>query len=191
MEKIERRLERAFLLTHSIRRNAERVTAEELRMMALDLETTMGGYYSVLGDDLQKPNVHSKLRLLRKRKAIPHVPSSATQISIITGLEALGRGNDWNRTMQFLTAVRTSLGEEGLMYVKKDKILNLAAMSVQFDPDEILHSVEKVEQKKREQEQLAMAQTAVPEVLRQGGQLVQQQQQLANQPNPQQGEANG
>lgn len=44
---IKLRLEQAFLLTSSIQRNAERVTAEEIRIMAGELENALGGTYSL------------------------------------------------------------------------------------------------------------------------------------------------
>ena len=50
-KRIEQRLANAFLLTDSIRRDAERVTATELRLMAQDLEDALGGIYSVLSQE--------------------------------------------------------------------------------------------------------------------------------------------
>ena len=42
------RLSFAFLLNSSVQRNAERVTAEEVRFMAQELESALSGDYSVL-----------------------------------------------------------------------------------------------------------------------------------------------
>ena len=47
---IERRLSYVFLLAESYQRDAERVTAEEIRMMAEELEKNLGGTYSVLAE---------------------------------------------------------------------------------------------------------------------------------------------
>ena len=38
---------RLLLLNSSVQRNAERVTAEEVRYMAQELETALGGVYSI------------------------------------------------------------------------------------------------------------------------------------------------
>jgi hypothetical protein len=43
----------AFLLNSAIQRNGERVTAEEIRYMAQELETGLGGIYSNLSQELQ------------------------------------------------------------------------------------------------------------------------------------------
>ena len=54
-QKIEERLAAAFLLNSSVQRDAERVTAEEVRFMAQELESTLGGVYSVLSQEFQLP----------------------------------------------------------------------------------------------------------------------------------------
>ena len=50
MQRIETRLEHAFLLNASVQRQAERVTAEEIRFMAEALEQSLGGIYDELKD---------------------------------------------------------------------------------------------------------------------------------------------
>ena len=47
------RLSFAFLLNSSVQRNAERVTAEEVRFMAQELESALGGVYSVLSQGVE------------------------------------------------------------------------------------------------------------------------------------------
>ena len=47
----------AFLLNTAIQRDAERVTAQEIRYMAQQLETAMGGIYSLLSQEFQLPLV--------------------------------------------------------------------------------------------------------------------------------------
>ena len=55
--KLEERLSYAFLLHTAIQRDAERVTAQEIRYMAEQLETAMGGIYSLLSQEFQLPLV--------------------------------------------------------------------------------------------------------------------------------------
>ena len=43
MDNIEQRLSFVFLISSAVQRNAERVTAEEVRMVARELEDTLGG----------------------------------------------------------------------------------------------------------------------------------------------------
>lgn len=55
--KIEERLSFAMLLNTAIQRNAERVTAAEIRYMAQELEDALGGIYSILSQEFQKPYI--------------------------------------------------------------------------------------------------------------------------------------
>lgn len=92
----EKRIGRAFLMGSSQRRNAERVTAYEIRLDAQELETSLGGVYSRLSDSLQVPLA----RFLFKEIDFP-LEGLDISPSIITGLEALGRIGDMEKIAQF------------------------------------------------------------------------------------------
>ena len=55
MQGIEERLSQQFMLQSSIQRNGERVTAEEIRYLAGELEDTLSGIYSILSQEFQLP----------------------------------------------------------------------------------------------------------------------------------------
>ena len=74
MNRIETRLQFAFLLNSSIQRNAERVTASEIRFMAEDLEQALGGIYSILSQEFQLPFVMRKMAMMEKSKKLPKLP---------------------------------------------------------------------------------------------------------------------
>ena len=50
IQRFEERMSYAFLLNSAVQRDADRVTAEEIRYMANELETALGGVYSLLGN---------------------------------------------------------------------------------------------------------------------------------------------
>ncbi len=83
------RIGRGFLLGTSVTRDAERVTAEEIRMQANELETSLGGAYSRLAVDLQLPLA----RWLLKTIGV-NMQGSGFNLSVVTGLEALSRTGD-------------------------------------------------------------------------------------------------
>ena len=59
-QQIESRLSYAFLLNSAVQSGAagrDRVTAEEIRYVAGELEDTLGGVYSLLSQELQYPLV--------------------------------------------------------------------------------------------------------------------------------------
>lgn len=96
----ERRVGEAFMLSRAARRDAERVTAYEIRQDAADLETALGGVYSHLSSIWQKPRARRLLRMSldNSRSALS---LSDFDPEIITGTEALGRMNELDKIMQF------------------------------------------------------------------------------------------
>jgi hypothetical protein len=70
---ITERLAYAFLMNSAIQRNGERVTAEEIRYMAGELEDALGGVYSVLAQELQLPLVTRLIDRMQKAKKLPEL----------------------------------------------------------------------------------------------------------------------
>jgi hypothetical protein len=71
--------------------------------MAQELETALGGVYSILSQEFQLPLVRLLLARLESTGKMPKMPKDSIKPQIVTGLEALGRGQDLNRLAQFLT----------------------------------------------------------------------------------------
>lgn len=94
---LEGRVSAAFLLNSSVIRQSERTTAEEVRFVAQELEDTLGGVYTVLTQDFQMPLISRLLARLKKRKALPALPKGLVTPTVVTGVEALGRGHDLQR----------------------------------------------------------------------------------------------
>lgn len=103
-QQIEARLSFAFLLNSAVQRDAERVTAEEIRYVANELEGTLGGVYSLLSQELQYPLVSCVYNQMQANGALPIVDESMAKIepTIITGVDALGRGQDLANLTQAL-----------------------------------------------------------------------------------------
>lgn len=101
-DKVIRRIGQAFLLNSAITRDAERVTAEEIRMQAQELETSLGGVYSRLAVDLQMPIVYWLMKQIdvsiKGTKLIP---------TIVTGLAALSRNAEASALGLFLNDLAT------------------------------------------------------------------------------------
>lgn len=103
-DQIEGRLSFAFMLNSAVQRTGERVTAEEIRYVASELEDTLGGVYSILSQELQLPIVRVLLKQLQATKAIPDLPKEAVEPTISTGLEAIGRGQDLDKLERCIAA---------------------------------------------------------------------------------------
>lgn len=94
--KYEQRVGQAFMLSSANRRQAERVTAYEIRLDAVELETSLGGIYSSLAQSMQRP-----LAYLYLGRISTQLGSSDVNPVILTGLEALGRAGDMDKIAQF------------------------------------------------------------------------------------------
>jgi hypothetical protein len=100
-EEIKNDLSFAFLMNSAIQRNGERVTAEEIRTLAEELEDTLGGVYSLLSLELQLPLVKIKQNQMAKQGKIPRLSPKDVRPQIATGLDAIGRGHELQRLKLF------------------------------------------------------------------------------------------
>lgn len=96
MQDYERRLGHAFMLNSANRRDAERVTAVEIRLDAHELETSLGGIYSLFSETLQKALAYLELSKLDAGLGKDNVSPE-----IVTGLDALGKADDVDKIAQF------------------------------------------------------------------------------------------
>lgn len=101
---IEARLSYAFMLNSAVQRTGDRVTAEEIRYVASELEDTLGGVYSILSQELQLPLVRVLLNQLQATQQIPELPKEAVEPTISTGLDAIGRGQDLDKLERCIAA---------------------------------------------------------------------------------------
>ncbi len=103
-QEYSRRLGAGFLINSAVTRDAERVTAEEIRIQAQELEQSLGGVYSRLAKDIQQP----LSRWLLKRIDLSIKGTKIVPV-VMTGLDALSRNADLERLMMWLQDV-TNLG---------------------------------------------------------------------------------
>ena len=145
----------AFLLNSAVQRNAERVTAEEVRYMAQELETALGGVYSILSQEFQLPLVKLLLARLERTGKMPKMPKDAVKPQIVTGIEALGRGQDLNKLSQFLQMLQPLGPQIIAQNLNVDDYIDRLGASLGIDTGGL---VKTLEQKAQEQQAVQMAQ---------------------------------
>ena len=157
------RLSYAFLMSSAVQRQAERVTAEEVRFMATELETALGGVYSILAQDLQLPLANRLIDRMTKQKRLPKLPKGIVRPTITTGLEALGRGNDLTKyTMLFQSIAQLGpMAQVAMERVNVGDLWTRVGTSLGIDMDGLIKTddqvaTEKAEQQKQQQQALAM-----------------------------------
>lgn len=111
LQSIERRVSQAFLLTANTIRDAERVTAEEIRAVAQELEDSFGGTYTVLSAEAQAPYARRILYILNKLGRAPKLPATVTP-QIVTGFAALGQNHESVAIVEWLKELLELFGEQ-------------------------------------------------------------------------------
>ena len=158
-------LAQSFLMNSSVQRDAERVTAAEIRYMADELEQALGGVYTILSQEVMYPLVKTRIASLKKKKTLV-LPDKAVDLKIIVGVEALGRGHDLNRLRGWLQDVGAAaqVTPNILQRVNDGEILErLTAAHGLTSVDLIITQKEAAEAAQQEQ-QNQMVQQVAPEV---------------------------
>lgn len=162
INKIEERLSHAFLLMESVQRDAERVTAEEVRTMAKELEDSLGGVYSILSQELQLPMVKRLMTQMQKQGIMPKLPEKIVKPSIVTGLEALGRGNDLQKLSAFMQGL-APLGEQTIRtYLNAGDFIQRLATALGIDSDGLVKTLEQIQQEQQMQQLQGILGQAIP-----------------------------
>ena len=168
IQRLEERLGRGFLMLNPGQRNAERVTATEIRRDIEELESVLGGTFSNQALMLERRTV----LLLENMKAMgefPQVDKGALSPTILTGLEALSRERDVERGIQAAQIV-AQFGEQGMMHIKFPVVLNKIMIGLGFA--DAVKSEREVQKEMQQQQQAQMLQAAGPGVAQE---LVKQQ----------------
>lgn len=167
IQEIEGRLSYAFLLNSAVQRNAERVTAEEIRYVANELEDTVGSIYSILSQELQLPLVRRFMLQMMREGQLPDIPLGQQGVipMVVTGIEALGRGHDLNRLDTFIRYAQV-FPEAFQTSVKQGEILRQIATSLGIDANSVVKSDREIQEEQEQAMQAQMAQQTAPEMVK-------------------------
>lgn len=152
INEITQRIQYAFLLMSSVQRNAERVTAEEVRTLAGELEDSLGGVYSVLAQYFQLPFVSLMFQQLVRQKKLPELPKNGIKPVITTGIEALGRNKDVEKMQMFMQDVSVLGPDVVSKYINIPAYIKKVAADRFIDTDGWIFTEEEVQA--REQQML-------------------------------------
>ena len=177
------RLSFAFMLNSAVQRSGERVTAEEIRYVANELEENQGGIYSALAQDYQLPLLIILMDKAQRQGKIPTLPKGVVKPTITTGMEALGRTADIQKLDMFLQSMGM-LGEETIAkYLNVGEYIKRRAGALQVDVEGLIRTEEEIQQAEQASQQQAqqaqLMQAATPNAVKamgdMAGQAMQQQ----------------
>ena len=163
---IERRLLEAFLVMNV--RNAERVTAEEVRLTQLELEQQLGGIFSLLTTSFLIPYLDRTLLVLQRTNELPKLPKDIIRPTIVAGVNALGRGQDREALTMFMGTIAQTVGPEALMnFINPLEAIKRLAAAQGIDVLNLVKTNEQLAQEKEQAMQMQQQQT----LLQQAGQF--------------------
>lgn len=168
IQDLTQRLSAAFLAVSSVTRQAERVTALEIQTMAGELEESLGGLYSVLSLEYQLPIA----RLILDKM---NISLQGIDITIVTGIEALGRNDDLNKLRQFNALIKEVGAEMVLPYMDIGGYIKRIANSLNLDTTGLIKSQEQMAQEQQAQQAQQMGNYAGQQMIDAGAQQMAQQ----------------
>lgn len=166
---ITERLSYAFMLTEASIRNAERVTAEEIRLVTQSIERQLGGVYSLLSQEFQLPLVNKIMDQMERMKKLPKLPRKFVTPTIVTGIDALGRGNDLQRLDLYLQGIGQLLGPEAIQQVVNVReYMNRRAAALGIETEGLLKTEEEIAAEQQAAIQQQYLQSMGPIALQEG-----------------------
>lgn len=165
---LRQELAMTFLLNSAVRRDAERVTAEEIRQVSQELEVSLGGIYSTLAANLQAPLVKIYMNRLVAQKKLSPVIKDAAQLEITTGSAALGRGADFTTLTTFVGTIN-QIAQSPIVqsYVNLEELIKRIAYSLDINTATLVVSEEQRQQMQAAAQQASIQAQAAPKIMEQ------------------------
>jgi hypothetical protein len=163
----------AFLLESELQPHQERVTAAQIRRIALELEGALGGIYTPIADDQQEPLIRRVLWQMRRDGLLPPLPDEGIEIRLLTGIAALAREID---RANLLNVMQTILAIPGAAErVNFDILIDLVMRWSGIYEQGLIKDVEQARQERLELQQEAVAGAAAQQAIETTGAIAEEQ----------------
>ena len=178
-QNLKRELAEAFLSNKSTTRDAERVTAYEISIMARELESsTLGGIYSSMATEFMQWLIYQVMGELK----IKFESKELKNVKILTGLDAIGRSQEAQKMDGFLQRIFTmNMGHR----IKEAEVVRRYAEFDSILTDNLIKTDAEVQQEQQAAQQQMAQQQAQESIAGETGGM------LRDAVNPKQGGANG
>lgn len=163
LDGVVNRLNQAFMYTGQMRQ-AERVTAEEVRSVATEAENLLGGAYSVLAENLQAPLAYLSMYEVAQehRDILGGLIANKYRPVIITGIPALTAATE----TQNLLRASQEIGQilpiimQAVSYLDPNKVSEVILLNNGVDVDSLRKSAEQLQQEAEAEQAMAEAEQA-------------------------------
>jgi len=133
------RLGKAFLLaTESFPQR--QLTATEARARVSEIESSLGGIYSMLSQTLQLPFIQLILQSLQEKGRIPKLPEGVST-NIVTGLDLLDRKTKVMQISEFMQFL-SMFGEAGMQFINPLAVIEEVGRGLGLEVEKILRNPE-------------------------------------------------
>jgi hypothetical protein len=163
IERFQKQIAQAFMLTQQVRRDAERVTAEEIRQDVDELETSNSGVYSRLAASWQQQIAHLALHDTGFNGVMS--ANGGVRPQVITGMDSLSRAGEAYNMRLFLTdlGLLQAVPEDLRQTVKKPAFVKQIAQyhQVPYESWIMTQGELQAEQQREAQQQMALQQQQI------------------------------
>lgn len=172
-QELRRSLSAAFLMNSSVQRDAERVTGEEIKYVAQELENALGGLYSLLSEEFQRPLVNRMMkRLAATNKMFPELGKNLVTPVIVTGIDALGRNHELQALESAISVTTQLLGPQvAAQYLQPDLVMK-AIFTASGVKTNFIKTPEQIQQDQQQAQQQQMLQQATPHLAKAAGDVL-------------------
>lgn len=142
-------------------RDAERVTAEEIKMKIRETDKSLGGVYSQLSKSLHLPLAYLLITEILP-ELVPAVISGEIDLDIMTGTSALGRSADVENIMRAfeILSVLVPASKQISARFDSERITDKVLKSFNVKLEDITYTEEELQQQQAQQQQMLMQQQA-------------------------------
>ena len=160
---LTQRLQEAFMILNV--RQSERTTAEEVRLTQLELEQSLGGLFSLMTTEFLVPYLKRTMLVLQRSGQLPKIPKDMVRPQVVAGINAIGRGQDFQSLSLFLQTIAQTMGPEAIQqYVNGNEYIMRLAAAQGIDVLNLIKTQQQLDQEKQQnlqmQEQLEMTKQA-------------------------------
>lgn len=160
INQLSQRLMEAFMVLNV--RQSERTTAEEVRLTQLEVEQSLGGLFSLLTTEFLVPYLNRTMLMLQRSGQLPKIPKDMVRSQVVAGINAIGRGQDFQSLVQFITTIAQTMGPEAIMqYIQPNEYIMRLAAAGGIDVLNLVKTQQQLEQEKQQnlqmQEQLELS----------------------------------
>lgn len=166
IDEMKQELAKAFLVTGAAIRHSERTTAEEVSIVAQEIEASLGGNYTAIGDKVQRPIITQGMSELKVDAG------EDIDVIITTGVQALGRNVEMSKirnVMMELSQLGQIIGPEAIQQsINADAVISAIIANSGVASKEFVYSKMEKDQKevaaKEDQLAMQMAQGGLPQM---------------------------